>query len=302
MSTTWRPLSGTGQVMPRIVARKVATERILAEVDRLAPLPTVVMDVIRAVEDPKASVADLERIISYDLIITARVIKLANSSFYARGEPARTIGDAVKRLGFKTIKNLVVAAGAGKVLMRPMRHYTYKAFGLWQHSLGLALTTRSLARHLGLPSAMQDELFLAGLLHDVGKLVLDPILAEFVGRTRWLTTAMESDAVGLDHTEVGQRIAVAWKLPTYVVAVIKQHHSLDTDVDFAQHSAAIHVGDYLINQARVGIAQEAEVACEVHPTALRTLCLDPQSMQELQTAVVNELPHIMGLCEELVQC
>jgi putative nucleotidyltransferase with HDIG domain len=286
----------------RVVARKVATERILAELDRLAPLPTVVTEVIRTAEDPDSSVSDLEKIITHDLVITARVIKLANSAFYAGREPTKTIGTAVKRLGFKTIKNLVVAAGAGKALMKPMRHYAYNEFGLWQHSLGLALVVRSLARHLGLPFAIQDELFLAGLMHDIGKLVLDPILAEFALRSGWLTTDMETAAVGLDHAEVGRRVATKWKLPNHTVAVIKQHHELEATTDFTSHIAVIHLGDCLINHAKVGIAEEVEVACEVNPTALGILQLDSQSVQQLQEAVIDELPNIIGMCEELAQC
>ncbi len=285
-----------------LVSRQVATERVLAELDRLAPLPTVVMDVVRVVEEPDSSAADLEQLISSDLIIAARVFKLANSCFYTRREPTKTIGDAVRRLGFKTIKNLVMAAGAGKSLAKPMAHYAYSEFGLWQHSLGLALATRSLGRNLGLPSHIQDELFLAGLMHDIGKLILDPILSQVAIGSCRLTTEMEIDAVGLDHTEVGCRIAKKWNLPDYAVAVIEHHHRLDALADFAQHIAAIHVGDHLINHAKVGFSETAEVVGEANPIALEILNIDAQIVEELQAAVDQELPDIMDMCDELVQC
>ncbi len=284
------------------VVRQVATERLLAELDRLAPLPTVVLDVVRVTEDPDASAADLEALISRDLIIAARVVKLANSAFYARGRPTRTIGEAVMRLGFKTIKSLVLAAGAGKVLVKPMHHYAYSEFGLWQHSLGLALTTRALARLLGLPPAMQEELFLAGLMHDIGKLVLDPILAEFSTHPGWVTIDMELDVAGLDHTDVGWQVAQKWKLPDHAAAVIKQHHALDVSTAFAHHIAAIHLGDYLINHVKVGIPDDADVACELDQTALDILQIDAQRVPQLQAALADELPQIMSLCEDLARC
>jgi putative nucleotidyltransferase with HDIG domain len=284
-----------------VVARKVGTERILAELNRLAPLPTVVMEVVRVAEAPNSTVSDLEKLISSDMVITARVFKLANSSFYARDHPIRTIGDAVKRLGSNTIKNLVMAAGAGKLLLKPMAHYAYNEFGLWKHSLGLALATRFLARHLGLPFSIQDELFLAGLMHDIGKLVLDPILAETSIGSGWLTTDMETAAVGFDHTEIGWRVAKQWNLPASTAAVIKQHHELDTSGDFAQHIAAIHIGDYLINCGKVGIFEEVEMAYNLDPIALDILHVDAQGVSELQE-VIGEPSNITDLCEELSRC
>jgi putative nucleotidyltransferase with HDIG domain len=291
----------TGPVS-RAVSQKVETERILAELERLAPLPTVVLDIVRAVEDPGSTVADLEAIICRDLTITARVFKLSNSFFYARGAMVRTIGEAVKRLGFRTIKNLVIAAGTGKVLMKPMKHYAYKEFGLWKHSLGLALAVRIVARYLGLPFVIQEELFLAGLMHDIGKLLLDPILHQALPQPSWHTTDSEMAALGLDHAEVGGRMAQKWNLPDYTVAVIQQHHNLDAETDFVRHIAAIHVSDYLINHTKIGIPDEVEVLCQVNPQALAALSIDVQIMAELQKVVSNELPVIIDTCDELIRC
>lgn len=286
----------------RGVSQKVETERILVELDRLAPLPTVVLDVMRAVEEPRATVADLEALICRDLTITARVFKLANSFFYARGTPARTIGEAVKRLGFRTIKNLVIAAGAGKVLMKPMKHYAYKEFGLWKHSLGLALTVRIVARNLGLSFAIQEELFLAGLMHDIGKLVLDPILGQTLPAPAWHTADSEMAALGLNHTEVGRRVAQKWNLPDYTVAVIQQHHTVATKTDFMPHIAAIHVSDYLINHAKVGIPDDIEVLSQISPQALEALGIDTHVMEELHATVTKALPTIIDTCDELIRC
>jgi HD-like signal output (HDOD) protein len=262
----------------------------------------VVLDVIRAVEDPRSSVSDLEAIICRDLIITARVFKLANSFFYARNILARTIGEAVQRLGFRTIKTLVIAAGAGKVLMQPMKYYPYQEFGLWKHSLALALTGRVVARYLGMPRSMQDDLFLAGLMHDVGKLVLDPLLGAALPRLTWPTIDSEMAVCGLDHTEVGRRVGEKWHLPDYAVAVIHQHHHLDTQREFLPHIAAIHLSDYLMNHARVGIADEVDVLCQVDLNALAALGIDAQSLGELQKAVMHELPAIIDTCEALIRC
>ena len=290
-----RPVSG-------VVARQVATERVLAELDRLAPLPTVVMEVMQAAEDPHATFSDLEQIICRDLVVMGRVFKLANSAFYARGEPLKTMGEALRRLGFTTIKTLVMAAGAGKILTQSLQHYAYSPFGFWKHSLGLALVARLLARHLGFPVHLQDELFLAGLLHDIGKLVLDPILGEVGGISGRVTPDMELVAIGFDHSEIGYRIAKKWKLPDHVTAVIAHHHALQVNADFTQHAALIHLGDYLINDAGVGLSEPAEVEEGLDPAALAILCLEAQTIETIREVVSDALPTIIELCEELGQC
>ncbi len=282
-----------------VVARQVTTERMLAEIDRLAVLPTVAMDVIRAADDPSTEVTALEKIVCRDPGVTARVFKLANAAFFARGGGISTIGDAVKRLGFRTIKSLVVAASAGQLLARPMRRYAYSEHGLWQHSLGLAMASRQLARRLELSPGVQDELFLDGLLHDIGKLVLDPLLSEVDIGTGFLTTEMEAAIIGLDHTMVGCRIAEKWNLPEHVAAVIANHHTVETGEAFRQHIAAIHVADCLLNHTRLGIADHAEVASVIDPMALTELHVDTQDVEALEEEVSASLPDIVRVCEEL---
>jgi putative nucleotidyltransferase with HDIG domain len=276
--------------------------RILAKIDRLAPLPTVVMEVIQATEAPKTTFADLERIISRDPIVMARVFKLANSAFYARGVRIQTIGEAVRRLGFATLKTLVIAAGTGKILTQPMPRYAYSPFGFWKHSLALALVTRTLATHLELPNHMLDQLFLAGLMHDIGKLVLDPILGDVVGDSERFTPDMELDVVGVDHPEVGRCVAIKWNLPDYVIAVIAQHHAVSATDVFASHTAIVHLGDCFVNHAKVGLATQEQVDDNIAAAALEILHLDAPRVAELQAVIDVELPNIIGLCEELAQC
>ena len=285
-----------------IVARQVTTERILAEIDHLAVLPTVAMDVIRAVDDPSTDVAALEKIVCRDPGVTARLFKLANAAFFARGGKISTIGGAVKRLGFRTIKSLVVAASAGQLLARPMQRYAYSEYGLWQHSLGLAMASRQLARRLELSTVVQDELFLDGLLHDIGKLVLDPLLSEMDAGAGFITTEMEAAIIGLDHTMVGCRIAEKWNLPEHVAAVIANHHTVETGEAYRQHIATIHVADCLLNHTRLGIADHVEVASVIDPIALTELRVDIQDVDMLEAEVSASLPDIVSVCEELGQC
>jgi putative nucleotidyltransferase with HDIG domain len=282
-----------------VVARQVTAERVLAEIDRLAVLPTVAMDIIRVVDDPATEVADVEKIVCRDPGVTARLFKLANTAFFARRGRVSTIGEAVKRLGFRTIKSLVIAASAGQLLARSMRRYTYSENGLWHHSLGLAIASRQLARRLEWSAVVQDELFLDGLLHDIGKLALDPLLSEIDAGSEFLTTEMERALIGLDHTMVGRRIAEKWQLPEHVAAVIANHHTVETSEEFRQHIAAVHVTDCLLNHTNLGLADHVEFAAVIEPTALTVLHLDIHDVEELEEEVNASLPDIVSVCREL---
>ena len=140
-----------------IVTREVAAERLMAELERLQALPSVALEVIQTVDDPNASVRDVDQVVSKDPTVAARLFKLANSAFYARGNAVTTINDAVRKLGFKTIRNLAVAACAGKALSRPMNSYPFEELGLWKHSLGLALAVRTLATEFAPLRSVRDE-------------------------------------------------------------------------------------------------------------------------------------------------
>lgn len=285
-----------------VVSRKLTAERITAELERLAALPTVVMDVLGLVDDPHSTAAELESTISHDPVMTARLFKLANSSFYARGKIITTVKEAVVRLGFRTIKSLVMAAWAGDMLSTPMRSYTYHRLGLWQHSLGIGVVARDLIRHLGLPADLKDELFLSGLIHDIGKLVLDRFLHEVNVGTTYLTPAIETATVGLDHTEIGLQIAKKWHLPDHTCAVIQHHHGCMSLSEFGQHIAVIHLADNLLNRIKFGIPEHVEVTTCIAPKVLDFLRIDERAVAELEELIGANLTDILMLCKEVSPC
>jgi HD-like signal output (HDOD) protein len=136
-------------------------------------------------------------------------------------------------------------------------------------------------------------------MHDIGKLVLDPILGEVVGGSGRFTPDMELAMVGFDHAEIGRRVATKWNLPDYVMAVIAQHHAVKATGVFALHAATVHLGDCLVNHAKVGLATQVQVEDTINSAALEILRLDAHSVEDLQAATDNELSDMIGLCEEL---
>ena len=283
-----------------LAVRRAREERVRSEIERLGALPTVVTNILRIADDPNSDVDDLAHEVEQDPVLAARLYKLANSSYYARATAVTTIAEAVRMLGFSTIRNLTLAASAGKIVNREFSGYQFAELGLWQHSVAVALVVQPLAKRVGLPKEIEGELLLAGLLHDAGKLALDGAIAEAEPETDRISLEIETAAVGHTHAEVGLWIAEKWKLPPHAAEVIAQHHDPDPDAEYAGHSAAIHVADYLANRHGIGIAENIswEDACSAN--ALSILGIDAAELEEIETSLKDELDQIAATCKELL--
>src|SRR3974377_2336816 len=164
MSTaTATPVSATpvdSQTLVSEAMRKVST---------LATLPEVTVRIIKTVEDPRSSAAQLHAIIAHDPALVTRILKVVNSSFYGLPGQIASIERAIVLLGLNAVKNIAVAASLGQLFRGVKLCEGLTAKDLWTHCISVATTARHLARELKLPIA--DEAFLAGMIHDIGILV-----------------------------------------------------------------------------------------------------------------------------------
>jgi putative nucleotidyltransferase with HDIG domain len=188
-------------------------------------MPPVAAEVMRKAEDPDTAVKVIADLISRDAALAVRVLKIANSSFYAMTREVQTIQQAIMLLGYSTLRSVVVAASMKDVFAR---------FGLaerllWDHAVAGAVAANRLAREIGGLNA--DELFLAGLLHDVGRLVMYSQASDKYQQVMKVIyteggdpVALEREHFGFDHCEVGRLVLEKWKLPSRLVAAVGGHH------------------------------------------------------------------------------
>jgi putative nucleotidyltransferase with HDIG domain len=193
-------------------------------------MPGVALKILSIVNDPNSDIADLENTILADQALSARVLRIANSVFYGVGRNVDTISDAIRIMGLDTIKNLSLAVATKNA---------YKKFGLleqklWEHSIGVSIAAGLLAREVRFPDV--EEAFMAGLLHDIGKVVMDNchperflILTEAVYNERVNFLQKEKEIFGFGHAEVGGLFAKKWKFPESLCEVISKHHSCNPD-------------------------------------------------------------------------
>ncbi len=288
------------QVAPTI-SRHVGAERIAKQVEDLGPLPAVAMEVMQLTEDPDSDARTLQSAISRDPVIAAKVLKMANSAFFSKGQPCQTLQQAATRLGMKMVRNLVVSSCVAGMMSRPLAHYGYEPFGMQKHSLALALMTGEVIRVLGLPRVLVDELFLGGLLHDTGKLVLDPLLGSATAMTGTLCVARERELTGTDHCAVGVLMAEQWKLPAHANAVIGHHHDVArAPAEFRNHVAVVHLTDWIMNRSRTGLAEHAAVDDLLDTAALAALGTNRERAESLADELDDALGQVLQFCASVL--
>jgi len=209
-----------------------AVQQFRAEViarKNLPTLPTVLTKILQLVDGESSNGRDLIAVIERDQALTGKMLRLANSAFFGQSRRVATIPRAVVLLGFTTVRNLALgvkvwdALGAG--VSRP------RLQELWAHGVAVAVATKSLTARLR--AGDPDEAFTAGLLHDVGRLVLAMRFREHYWETAGgageadVLDASESAAFGVDHAEVGAWILEAWSLPATIVDAVRLHHTAD---------------------------------------------------------------------------
>jgi HD-like signal output (HDOD) protein len=203
-------------------------ELLTHQVTQLPPLPQAVLEVMRASRRPDLSARRSIELIECDPALAARTLRLANSAFY--GVPGRvgSIGDAVRMLGLRTVSAVLASAA----LHNALRVDACPGFDFqvhWRHAIGAALAARALSSHAGLDA---DEAFLAGLMHDIGQLVLAAFLPKEAGLA--IALARESDApaetaelalLGIAHPHIGALVADHWHFPASITLAIERHHA-----------------------------------------------------------------------------
>jgi len=208
------------------------------KINRLPSLPHVLVDMLHACQGNQATFQDLSQIISRDAAITARVVSLANSTFYSRGNKINSLERALLVLGTDTIKTIVITASIQQFFsgIRPKQNVYLKQF--WKRSLRCALIAKSFAILTSYPSP--DEAYLTGLLHNIGELVLETNYSDEFGRLLQIDDELlrgveETKRFGVSHCEVGAWLASEWGLSEFTSDAIHYHHAPASSVADAHH-------------------------------------------------------------------
>ncbi len=203
---------------------------LLSKIDRLPSIPTLYLEIVESLQDPEVSVDDIGAIVSRDLAMTANILRLVNSALFGLRRQIVTPAEAVSYLGVEAVKSLVLTLQVFAQFDHA-RHCGFPIETLWDHSLAVGLAARALLRAEGAPRTQSEEGFVAGLLHDSGKLVLASNFPdhyeEIVRQLREHGTTLlegERQFFQADHADVGGYLFGLWGLPASLVEAVGHHH------------------------------------------------------------------------------
>jgi len=238
---------------PTVQHLKKVTESIIS----LPTLPTVVAKMIELVDNPKTSAASLARLISTDQALTAKILKLANSAYYGFPREISTVNMAIVVLGFNTVKDMGLSLSVFQVFKEAEGNVLFDVSKFWEHSIGCGAAARMIARKLRYH--LVGESFVAGLLHDIGKVVLNQYMhKEFIDIIGSASSGeatldeAEDKLIGTSHAQVGSWLAEKWNLPKPIVECIANHHTPWNAKIEPPLVAIVNIADYLCHIGRIG--------------------------------------------------
>lgn len=253
--------------------RQERLRKITESIIGLPTLPAVITQIISLIDNPQTSARDVSRIISTDQALTAKILKLANSAFYGFPREISTVNHAVVVLGFETVKSLGLSVSVLERFAGGGSDSSFDRQKFWEHCIACGVAARLLAGQLHY--RVQGEAFAAGILHDIGKLILCQYFSEdfveilevmraedlYIGKA-------EERILGVTHAEIGGWLAERWNLPNQLVDTIAFHHTPGRMQRGAELPALVHLADFLCRWEHIGDGGGDRLP-SVDPAALR---------------------------------
>ena len=245
------------------IDREVFQQTLEKKLADLPPLPAVVTRIMQTINNPATGADELSRLISLDQGLSSKILRIVNSAYYGFPKRISTITHAVVILGFNTVRNLVLGVSAFGMLPQKAGASGLNRNKFWEHSVATAVAASVLAKtRKPMARSAVEEAFVAGLLHDVGKLFLDSyfpvqfaVCMAFASREKITQGEAERRVLDIDHMVVGRKIAEHWNFPPNLVNAIGAHH---TDEPFGSAYAYLVAAAEAMSGARPGAGRQTD--------------------------------------------
>ena len=280
-------------------ARATRRDRILVAIEAHPPMPAFYRDLLPHVQDPDVGYEELSNIIRHDPGVTMNILRMANTAYFSGMERIDSLQQALVRLGSRRLMQIVIAHGVSRQLAARLDGYELEPRGLLLHSVGVAVTAEHLARRLGLKTT--EMLFTAGLLHDMGKVILNPFILESreafqagLRETEKTFDELEQEVLGITHPEAGSRLMAQWNFPDDVVEIVASHHHPERASLFLNESLMVHWADTLLYSEGVGAGIDGFRYLVVDDAAVR-LGLRPRDVEQVASGALDQLRELEAM-------
>jgi putative nucleotidyltransferase with HDIG domain len=262
----------------------------------LPTMPQVANLVIEKLSDPNTSTREINQLISKDQALSARVLRIANSPFFGHARTITRLTDAIVLMGFNSVRSLVLTSVFNDL---------FKSFGLiekllWEHSLVCGAISQKIAKATRFGRI--EEAFLVGLMHDIGKVILNlrlpgkmsPIVQEVYNTQERTFSEMEKETFGFTHAEVGRAIARKWNFAKEIEEAIGNHHHPEESTILPLLSHIVHLANACCHKLEIGpIRTPGLDLMEVASTS--ALGISPQAMNQLLEEISEMLAAEQGI-------
>ncbi len=271
---------------------KTSVRGEILQVKDLPTLPHVLDELTKLVEDPDASSESIAKVISTDQVLSAKVLKMVNSPIY--GFPGRisSIQHALVLLGFNVIRGIIISTSVFDMMEQAMK-------GLWDHSLGCATACNIIARRAGFEDP--EEYAVAGLLHDLGKVVtavqlpdVHKTISDTVKAKEMTYFQAEKDVLGFGHDRINAWLGRHWGLPPNIREAMSRHHSPQLAEFYKPMSCVVHLGDFLVRLFEFGNSGDDQTAY-LRPEALIELKFKMTDLDRVMDEMADQLLEVSDL-------
>jgi len=224
----------------------------------ISSIKQTLTQIINTINDPESSAKDLKDLIEIDPPLTAKLLKLANSALYGYPKTISEIQEAIICIGFDAVRELALSQKVCELFNKDEYFHGYTRISLWKHSVAVALCSQLIYRREFRERG--DNIYIAGLLHDIGIIIFDQFLhdtfIEHLKKSRNVKNNLvniEDEEMGFNHQDIGFGLTENWEFPDDIIKAIKHHHNPeDVDVKFTKICSTIYVANYAVQDKQIG--------------------------------------------------
>jgi putative nucleotidyltransferase with HDIG domain len=270
-------------------------KKIIMDTKTLPTLPSVINKLNTLSENEKSSVQEMAKIVSSDQVLSARILRLANSPSYGFYRVS-TISNAMILLGVNVVKSLALSSSIFEIMEK-------NSLGLWEHSLGVGVAANLISRKLGLPEC--EEIATAALLHDIGKIIIGLKCSDAAHQIKKVVQEQdifcreaEQQVLDTDHSEIGAWLSKSWFLPDKLSEPIAFHHDVALSQNHRIKTSVVHIADIIVKASGFGNSGDNYVP-RIQEIAWDTLKLNEQLLTEIVAEVEDTLVEVKNFSLEL---